>query len=103
MLQRQETIIYLSFDNFIPQDEPGKCALTNSELCAPGRGHALRGILSVEENPSPESTEQNTDDELEEAARTERDYLRQRLRQELQREPTEQELDEWLRQHTEGY
>jgi hypothetical protein len=25
------------------------------------------------------------------------------LRQELGREPTEEELDEWLRQHTEGY
>lgn len=43
------------------------------------------------------------DSGLEDAARTERDYLRQRLREELGREPTEQELDEWLRQHTEGY
>jgi hypothetical protein len=25
------------------------------------------------------------------------------LRQDLGREPTEEELDEWLRQHTEGY
>lgn len=25
------------------------------------------------------------------------------LRDELGREPTEEELDEWLRQHTEGY
>lgn len=45
----------------------------------------------------------DADSELEDAARTERDYLRQRLREELGREPTEQELDEWLRQHTEGY
>lgn len=45
----------------------------------------------------------NTDAGLEDAARTEHEYLRQRLREELQREPTEQELDEWLRQHTEGY
>ena len=40
---------------------------------------------------------------LDDAARTERDYVRQRLGEELRREPTEQEVDEWLRQHTEGY
>ena len=41
--------------------------------------------------------------ELSEVAETEHKYLHQRLREELGREPTEQELDEWLRQHTEGY
>lgn len=50
----------------------------------------------------------NTDDntngsELNEIAETEHEYLHERLRQELGREPTEEELDEWLRQHTEGY
>lgn len=48
----------------------------------------------------------NTDDnetELSEVAEREREYLHERLRQELGREPTEEELDEWLRQHTEGY
>ena len=45
----------------------------------------------------------DTDTPLEDAARLEREYVRQRLREELQREPTEEELDEWLRQHTEGY
>jgi hypothetical protein len=40
---------------------------------------------------------------LEDAAEHERDYLRERLRGELQREPTEEELNEWLREHTEGY
>ncbi|MCA1613740.1 MAG: hypothetical protein LC800_06235 [Acidobacteria bacterium] len=44
-----------------------------------------------------------SDDSLDEAARTEGDYLRARLRDELGREPTEAELNEWLRQHTEGY
>jgi hypothetical protein len=55
--------------------------------------------LSAEEGPEPEDGESG----LEDAARTEHDYLRQRLREELGREPTEQELDEWLRRHTEGY
>lgn len=55
--------------------------------------------LFAEENREPEDTGAG----LEDAARSERDYVRQRLREELRREPTEQELDEWLRQHTEGY
>jgi DNA-directed RNA polymerase specialized sigma subunit len=29
--------------------------------------------------------------------------VRQRLREELQREPTDEEVDQWLRRHTEGY
>ncbi len=41
--------------------------------------------------------------ELNEVAKNEHEYLHERLRQELGREPTEEELDEWLRQHTEGY
>ena len=40
---------------------------------------------------------------LEDVARREREYLRGRVREELGREPTEAELDEWLREHTEGY
>jgi len=53
---------------------------------------------SAEEQPDV-----NADEGLEEAARDEQDYLRRRLRDELGREPTEAELDEWLRRHTEGY
>ena len=40
---------------------------------------------------------------LEDVARAEQDFLRQRLREELKRDPTEEELSEWLREHTEGY
>jgi hypothetical protein len=40
---------------------------------------------------------------LDEAAEGERDYVRDRLRKELGREPSEEEVDEWLRHHTEGY
>ena len=45
----------------------------------------------------------DADNSLDEAARVEQDYLRQRLRDELGREPTDEELNEWLREHTEGY
>lgn len=56
--------------------------------------------FSPEENQEPGETDTGG---LEDAARSEREYVRTRLREELAREPTEQELDEWLRQHTEGY
>ncbi|HZN11295.1 MAG TPA: hypothetical protein VFC61_06445 [Blastocatellia bacterium] len=39
----------------------------------------------------------------EEAAREEREFVRERVRAELGREPTEAEVDDWLRQHTESY
>lgn len=65
--------------------------------------HAFLSTISYgfvsEEKQEPEETDAG----LEDAARSERDYLRQRLREELGREPTEQELDDYLRQHTEGY
>lgn len=53
------------------------------------------------ENEKDETQEEAS--ELGQVAETEHEYLHQRLREELGREPTEQELDEWLRQHTEGY
>jgi DNA-directed RNA polymerase specialized sigma subunit len=53
------------------------------------------------ENGEIREGDQNS--ELKDVARTEHEYLHERLRQELGREPTEDELDEWLRQHTEGY
>jgi hypothetical protein len=43
------------------------------------------------------------DDSLEQAGRDEQEYLRRRLRDELGREPSEEEVNEWLRRHTEGY
>ncbi len=54
-------------------------------------------------------TSTNNDDgkadspELSDVAESEHEYLHERLRQELGREPTEEELDQWLREHTEGY
>lgn len=55
---------------------------------------------SPEEETEPEDRDETP---LDDAARSEREYVRQRLREELKREPSEVELDEWLRQHTEGY
>ncbi len=52
------------------------------------------------QEPRPEGEGDNT---LEAAARDSRDYVRERLREELGREPSEEEVSEWLREHTEGY
>jgi hypothetical protein len=57
--------------------------------------------LEDEQNKDPEIADGGS--KLEDVAQTEHDYLHQRLREDLGREPTEEELDDWLRQHTEGY
>lgn len=50
-----------------------------------------------------DAAREESSESLEDVARQEREYLRDRLREELKREPTEQETDEYLQQHTEGY
>ena len=40
---------------------------------------------------------------LEDAARDARDIAASRMREELGREPNAEEVDEWLRRHTESY
>ena len=58
--------------------------------------------LEDEQNKDPEIAD-GSGSKLEDVAQTEHDYLHQRLREDLGREPSEEELDDWLRQHTEGY
>jgi len=58
--------------------------------------------MSAKANDEPADAPR-TDESLAQTARKERDYLRARLRAELGREPSDDELDEWLREHTEGY
>ena len=52
---------------------------------------------------SDEEAKPKDSNELTDVARVENEFLEQRLRQELGRQPTPEELDEWVRQHTEGY
>jgi len=46
-------------------------------------------------------TEENSD--LTEAAVQEEAFVREKLKEELGREPTAEEVSEWLREHTESY
>ena len=66
-------------------------------------GRSVFGPSASSSEEADEPEDDAVDAPLDDAARGEREYVRRRLREELQREPTESELDEWLRQHTEGY
>lgn len=57
-------------------------------------------VMTLEDEENKDADENA---KLEDVAQSEHKYLHQRLREDLGREPTEEELDEWLRQHTEGY
>jgi hypothetical protein len=50
-----------------------------------------------------EETGDGGGDTLADAARDEREVAAERLREELGRDPGDEEIDEWLRRHTEGY
>ena len=49
------------------------------------------------------SPEKDQKSELSDAAKQEEEFLKERLTAELGRAPTQEELDEWLREHTESY
>jgi len=62
------------------------------------------GFMLIQNTAWEEAAEsEDSNAPLDDAARNEREYVQERLRDELKREPTEGEVDEWLRQHTEGY
>ena len=46
---------------------------------------------------------ENSQDDLTDVARDEREFVKQSLKDELGREPSEEEVNEWLREHTESY
>lgn len=72
----------------------------------PARLHLLRtvdGEALRSSSSSEDETPEGVDDSLGKAAEKERDYVRRRLHDELGRKPSEEEVDEWLRRHTEGY
>jgi hypothetical protein len=50
---------------------------------------------------SSEPEEEKSD--LSSVASAEEDFVRERLSAELGRQPTQEEMDEWLREHTESY
>lgn len=69
-------------------------------MLASNAPHTPSHRLAGEAGQKPDS---ETDASLEDVARDEREYVRVRLRDELKREPTDQEIDDWLRAQTEGY
>ncbi|MCA1593258.1 MAG: hypothetical protein LC754_11535 [Acidobacteria bacterium] len=63
------------------------------------------GSLKDKHASSGEMSEADTGagDSLEDVARGEQEYVRERVREELKREPTDDEVADWQREHTEGY
>lgn len=57
-------------------------------------------IMSINNDPA---TQGNQETGLNDVIQAEQEFIRQQLREELGREPTEEELNEWLREHTESY
>ena len=52
---------------------------------------------------SIEPDDSESENDLAAVAQEEREFVRQRLAKDLGHEPTEEELNEWLREHTESY
>ncbi len=61
------------------------------------------GVRSFQEGVPDSDAGEDEGSSLEELSRDEHEVPRQRLRDELKREPSEEELNDWLRCHTEGY
>ena len=55
------------------------------------------------QNENDDSSPDDSQADLVSIASDERDFIRETLRAELGREPSEEELNEWLREHTESY
>jgi len=70
-------------------------------MLIPIAAHAASRVFAGDVPQTPEGG--GADSSLEDVARDEREYVRARLRAELNRDPTDEEIDEWLREHTEGY
>ena len=60
-------------------------------------------LVDTPEPTREEGTFADGDDSLQDLAREQRDIARERLTGELGRDPTEDEIDDWLRRQTEGY
>jgi hypothetical protein len=87
----------------------GAVGLPSAESASTERGGQKRVVDTPEpphadaEPSDEERVAAGGDDSLQTLARDERDYARERLSRELGREPTEDEIDDWLRRQTEGY
>ena len=70
-------------------------------MLIPIASHAASHVFAGDVPQPPDDGGEDTS--LEDLGRAEREYVRGRLRAELGRAPTDEEIDEWLREHTEGY
>lgn len=89
--------------SFFGQDQQRRLLLEGENGTLAIESSLTTAEIHLMNSENSETNDADQTSELKDVARTEHEYLRERLRSELGREPTEAELDEWLRQHTEGY
>lgn len=89
--------------SFFERDEKRRLLLEGAEGTLAIESSLTTAEIHLMNSENGETNDAEQTSELKDVARTEHEYLQERLRSELGREPTEAELDEWLRQHTEGY
>lgn len=89
--------------SFFERDEKRRLLLEGAEGTLAIESSLTTAEIHLMNSENGETNDAEQTSELKDVARTEHEYLHERLRSELGREPTEAELDEWLRQHTEGY
>jgi len=89
--------------SFFERDEQRRLLLEGEEGNLAIESSLTTAEIRLMDSENAETKDADLASELKDVARSEHEYLHERLRSELGREPTEAELDEWLRQHTEGY
>lgn len=82
--------------DFLAREEERRLVLTCEQGSVVIETSLTSGEVRIMSNDNEEST-------LAEVAEEEREFVREQLRSELGREPSEEELNEWLREHTESY
>jgi len=87
--------------SFFADEERRRLIVTGEEAGLTIETSVASGEVLVMTLKDEENGDENA--KLEDVAESEHKYLHQRLREDLGREPTEEEMDNWLRQHTEGY
>jgi hypothetical protein len=75
--------------------------MTDKNIAQQNEADSEENKTSKSENENPEA--KDNDSSLKALLREQDSIVRERLRQELGREPKREEVDQWLSEHTEGH
>jgi len=88
---------------FLARENSRRLVLTCEEGSIVVESSLESGELTIMNSDKDPVDRVNEEDGLSDAVRAEQEFVRQRLRAEFGREPTADEMNEWLREQTEGY